>query len=286
MIFFLRPRLSKVSLAPMPNTSGLIPMMSSCDINGQSREHRIPKGACPPKKEFDRTRKHRWYLGAAILGGILGIGLVALYFFVLEPSAPSLESPSMKQAEKETPVLPPAPPQIADTQPPAPAPPQVAGTNPPAPRITEAPPVPAPLSPQIGGTHSPAPSPPKVAGTSPPPASPSAQVGGITPSQKENPISLQLKAVETTWLSVKVDAEAEREMMLRPGESIPLEGSNQIYLLIGNAGGLDLIHNGKLLERFGKSGDVVALTFTRQGLDVKRIEKSKPQLSTRPLFYR
>ena len=133
-----------------------------------------------------------------------------------------------------------------------------------------------PLSPQIGGTHSPAPSLPKTVGTSPPPASPSAQAGGMTPSQKENPISLQLKAVETTWLSVKVDAEAEREMMLRPGESIPLEGSNQIYLLIGNAGGLDLIHNGKLLERFGKSGDVVALTFTRQGLDVKRIEKSKP----------
>ncbi len=95
--------------------------------------------------------------------------------------------------------------------------------------------------------------------------------------QKGKPISLQLKAVELTWVSVKADNQAEREMMLRPGETIPLEAVSQMVVLVGNAGGLDLIYNGKTLERFGKSGDVVALTFTPGGLDVKRIEKSKPQ---------
>ena len=66
-------------------------------------------------------------------------------------------------------------------------------------------------------------------------------------------------------------------MTLRPGETIALEAVNELYVLIGNAGGLDLIHNGKTLERFGKLGDVVALTFTPEGLDVKRAEKLNPQ---------
>ena len=108
-----------------------------------------------------------------------------------------------------------------------------------------------------------APSPPQIAGTIPP--------------QKGKTFSLQLKAVELTWVSVKADNQPEREMLLRPGETVPLEALNQIFLLVGNAGGLDLIHNGKTLERFGNSGDVVGLAFTPEGFDLKRYEKSKPQ---------
>ena len=63
--------------------------------------------------------------------------------------------------------------------------------------------------------------------------------------------------------------------MLRPGETIPLEAVSQMYVLVGNAGGLDLIHNGKPLQRFGNSGDVVGLTFTPEGFDLKRHEKNQ-----------
>jgi transcriptional regulator with XRE-family HTH domain len=165
-----------------------------------------------PEQGTGRDTKHRWVLGGSILGGAIVAGLIVSYFSFLQPSKQRVEPLPVTPAEKETPVPPPAPPQIV-------------GTNLP---------------------------------------------------QKEKTISLQLKAAELTWVSVKVDNQTEKQMTLRPGETIALEAVHQIYVLVGNAGGLDLIHNGKTLERFGKLGDVVALTFTPQGLDVKRVEKSKP----------
>jgi hypothetical protein len=59
-------------------------------------------------------------------------------------------------------------------------------------------------------------------------------------------------------------------MTFKPGEGISIQASNRIRILIGNGGGLDLIWNGKPLERFGKSGEVVTLVMTSQGVEVKR----------------
>ena len=213
------------------------------------------------EKETGQDAKPRWAVGASIVGGIIVAGIVA-YLLFLKPSEPPVEplpaTPVEKATEGESQLPPPAPSQIAETTSPRkvipPAPPQIVGTIPtqPQPPVTPAKPVPAS-----------APSPPQIAGTIPP--------------QKGKTFSLQLKAVELTWVSVKADNQPEREMLLRPGETVPLEALNQIFLLVGNAGGLDLIHNGKTLERFGNSGDVVGLAFTPEGFDLKRYEKSKPQ---------
>jgi cytoskeleton protein RodZ len=216
-----------------------------------------------PEKEPGRNAKHRGVVGASIVGGVIVVGLIISYLFFLQPSGPRVEplsvTPSEKAMEKEPQMPPPASPQIVEAPSPqkviAPPPPQIAGTTPPKAQT--------PATPATPATPVPAPAPPQPVGTNPP--------------QKGKPISLQLKAVELTWVSVKADNQAEREMMLRPGETVPLEAVNQMYVLVGNAGGLDLVYNGKTLERFGKSGDVVALTFSPEGFDVKRIEKSKPQ---------
>jgi cytoskeleton protein RodZ len=216
-----------------------------------------------PEKEPGRNAKHRGVVGASIVGGVIVVGLIISYLFFLQPSGPRVEplsvTPSEKAMEKEPQMPLPASPQIAEAPSPqkviAPPPPQIAGTTPPKAQT--------PATPATPATPVPAPAPPQPVGTNPP--------------QKGKPISLQLKAVELTWVSVKADNQAEREMMLRPGETVPLEAVNQMYVLVGNAGGLDLVYNGKTLERFGKSGDVVALTFSPEGFDVKRIEKSKPQ---------
>jgi len=132
-------------------------------------------------------------------------------------------------------------------------------------------PTPPAASPQIAGTYL------LQKEIAPTPVPPLPQSAGTNLPRKDKPISLQIKAVETTWMNMKVDDQPDREVTLRPGEGLPLEAVHQIYLLVGNAGGLDLVHNGKVLERYGKSGEVVALTFTPQGVDVKRYEKSKPQ---------
>jgi cytoskeletal protein RodZ len=130
------------------------------------------------------------------------------------------------------------------------------------------------------------PSPPKVATTFVPeekpavkeesPLLPSSPVAAKTSFPEKKPLTLQLKAVEETWVSLQVDDESGKEMLFKPGESISVQASNRIRMTLGNAGGLDLIWNGKSLEKYGKSGEVIILIFTSQGIEVKRIEKPKP----------
>jgi cytoskeletal protein RodZ len=120
---------------------------------------------------------------------------------------------------------------------------------------TELPIAPVPEKPVIEEKPSPAPSPPATATTSVP---------------EKKPFSLQLKAVEETWVSAQVDDQPGKEWTFKPGEGISLQASNRIRILVGNAGGLELILDGKPLDKFGKSGEVVTLIMTPQGVEVKR----------------
>ena len=118
----------------------------------------------------------------------------------------------------------------------------------------------------------PAPEKPVVEEKLPPTPSPSLTETSSIPGGK--PLSLQLKATEETWVSLQVNGQSEKEMTLKPGENISVEASDRIRMIVGNAGGLDLILNGKGMEKFGKSGAVITLIFTSQGVEVKRPEKA------------
>ncbi len=107
------------------------------------------------------------------------------------------------------------------------------------------------------------------------PVAPSPPVATTHSVPEKKPFSLQLKAVEETWVSLQVEGQSEKEMTFKPGEGISIQASNQIRIIIGNAGGLDLILSGKPLDKFGKSGEVVTLTITSQGVEVKHPEKPK-----------
>jgi len=127
------------------------------------------------------------------------------------------------------------------------------------------------------------PSPPPGAPTSPEPETkegpvptPSAPPLSPAPDQEGKPVSLQLKAAERTWIRFQIDDQAEKEAMLQPGEILNLRDTKRVHLLVGNAGGLDLTVNGRRLDRFGESREVVTLIFTPGGVEVKRKEKTSP----------
>jgi cytoskeleton protein RodZ len=145
---------------------------------------------------------------------------------------------------------------------------------------------PIPEKPVSDGKPSPTPSPPVAAATfipekkpaveeKQPGVAPSAPVAAATSVPEKKVLSLQLKAVEVTWVSVQADDQPAKEMTFKPGEGISVQASNRIRTILGNAGGIDLILNGKPLERVGRSGEVVTLTLTSQGIEVKRHEKPK-----------
>jgi cytoskeleton protein RodZ len=129
-------------------------------------------------------------------------------------------------------------------------------------------------------------SPPVLATTQPPerkpvvqekkPLTPSAPVATTTSVQEKKAISLQLKAIEETWVSLQADDQSGKEMILKPGEGITVQASDRILMKLGNAGGLDLVLNGKPLGKFGKSGEVLTLIVTSKGVEAKRPEKPQP----------
>jgi cytoskeletal protein RodZ len=109
------------------------------------------------------------------------------------------------------------------------------------------------------------------------PLAPSPPVAATNSVLEKKPFSLQMKAVEETWVSLQVEGQSEREMTFKPGEGLSVLASNRIHMIIGNAGGLNLIWNGKVLDKFGKSGEVVKLIITSQGVEVKPPEEPKSQ---------
>jgi len=102
------------------------------------------------------------------------------------------------------------------------------------------------------------------------PLAPSLPATATTSVPEKKPLSLQIKAIEETWVSLRVDDQSEKEMTFKPGEGISVQASNQLRIIIGNAGGLHLILDEKPLDKFGKSGEVVTLLFTFQGVEVRR----------------
>ena len=171
-----------------------------------------------------------------VVGGVLLASLIAFYFFSPYSPRPAVEPIPEKPIMKERLPIPPSPPKVATTSAPE-------------------------LKPVVKEE---------------PPLLPSSPVAAKTSLPEKKPLSLQLKAVEETWVNLQVDDQAGKGMVFKPGEGISVQASNRIRMTLGNAGGLDLILNGKSLEKFGKSGEVLTLIFTSQGIEVKRPEKPKP----------
>ena len=171
-----------------------------------------------------------------VVVGVIVASLILLYFFSPYPSKPPVEHIPEKPVSEEKPPLTSSPPPVTT----------------PAPIQKEKP----------------------VAEVKPSPA-PSLPVAATTLVLEKKPVSLKLKAVEEAWVSLQVDDEFQKEMTLKPGQVISVQASNRIRMILGNAGGTDLILNGKELERFGQSGEVVTVTLTPQGVEVKHHEKPK-----------
>ena len=78
---------------------------------------------------------------------------------------------------------------------------------------------------------------------------------------KKNPekLSLQITALENTWIKVIIDENESTEYNLNSGDDIELEATTGYNLLIGNAGGIKLTLNDKPVAVSGESGQIVTI---------------------------
>jgi cytoskeletal protein RodZ len=67
---------------------------------------------------------------------------------------------------------------------------------------------------------------------------------------------LMITCQERTWVSVVIDDIEKKEFMLNPQDIIVLNAKAKYDLLIGNAGGVKLVLDGKDLQFTGQSGEV------------------------------
>jgi cytoskeletal protein RodZ len=101
------------------------------------------------------------------------------------------------------------------------------------------------------------------------------QTQEVSLTVEEKPLSLEIKAIEETWVQIQIDDQPKAEVLFKPGEGNSYQATHRIELLIGNGGGIDLVFNGKKLERFGGRGEVITLIVTHQGVEKKRPEERK-----------
>lgn len=81
----------------------------------------------------------------------------------------------------------------------------------------------------------------------------------IVDNKEEERFSLEITAIELTWISVEVDNDRPVVRFLKPGEIVRWTALNGFSVKIGNAAGAELTFNGKSLGNLGPRGKVVNL---------------------------
>jgi cytoskeleton protein RodZ len=164
-------------------------------------------------------------VGLALLA-VLGIGLILINLTVRRTGGTSVAAPKS---------------EVSDSMPtPAPAQ-QVAA---PAPVPVEAP-------------RPPAASPPPAAA---PPTSTPAVAPAPAPAVARSvpgPHRLTIKAVDATWIRVQPDEGRATEELLPAGASREWSAERRFLVTIGNAGGVEVALNGKILSPLGPKGTVI-----------------------------
>ena len=130
---------------------------------------------------------------------------------------------------------------------------------------------PASQEPQPPQPQEVSPQPSQVGPAPPPPGPQEASPGALAPQSQPSRYTLRAEAKETTWLAVSVDGSARREVLLRAGGAAQWSASKGFVVTIGNAEGIALSLNGKLVTLTGGPNRVVQdLTLPGDAGPVKR----------------
>jgi cytoskeletal protein RodZ len=120
----------------------------------------------------------------------------------------------------------------------------------------------------------PAPAPPEAAAPRPAePSGPAAEVRG--------PLWFQLVAEEATWVDITSDGQRLYQGILEPNQTKTLSGLERARLVVGNAGGLRIVSNGRPIGPIGARGQVRVVMLSPEGAQVLE-PRRKPAEETEP----
>lgn len=88
------------------------------------------------------------------------------------------------------------------------------------------------------------------------------------PTLSSAPISVYIVASQRAWMRVTVDTSVVFDGRVSPGNAYPFTGRERIDLLTGNGAALSVVYNENNLGTLGTMGEVVSISFTREGTTV------------------
>ena len=86
-------------------------------------------------------------------------------------------------------------------------------------------------------------------------------------------LSLKINAIDTSWMRIMIDDKLENEFILNSNLSKSLKAKSNFTILIGNAGGVELVLNGNKLPMIGKKGEIKNISVDLNGIHYMRIKK-------------
>ncbi len=87
-------------------------------------------------------------------------------------------------------------------------------------------------------------------------------------SDPSDKFTLELSATEPAWLSIVADGKPSFKGILEKAETKVLEGYRSARIRTGNAGGVEVVFNGKALGALGPRGQVRTVLFTQNNYEV------------------
>lgn len=88
------------------------------------------------------------------------------------------------------------------------------------------------------------------------------------PTLSSAPISVYVVASQRAWMRVTVDTSVVFDGRVSPGNAYPFTGRERIDLLTGNGAAFSIVYNENNLGTLGTMGEVVSISFTREGTTV------------------
>jgi len=99
-------------------------------------------------------------------------------------------------------------------------------------------------------------------------AAPDAGAPELSAAPAQDGFLLQIRAKQDAWISYTADDSPAREVKMKPSDStVEIRAHKRVKLVLGNAGGVEISHNGKPLPQLGPENKSRTVVFTPQGLE-------------------
>lgn len=126
----------------------------------------------------------------------------------------------------------------------------------------------------VAGTASAAVPPAPASAPTPPPVSPATPAAAVTIPQE---MAVVVRARQNSWVSVRADGKLVMRDILQAGSETSVHANKQVILTAGNAGGVEISLNGKVLEPIGPVDEVRTVVIDPDGM---RPERSRGNAGT------